>query len=91
MIVAGLVSLFALAAFAHIAGNIYGGILGAYRLRLIAIANGRKWGSHLDTIRIGLRSWYGCRYRDGVGTYWQIDGMKIPVDGRDPIESTYRG
>ena len=77
-ILVGIVALF-------IAGNLYGGIKGAYRLRAITIRAGKEAPSHRSTIKYGLRAWYGKRYENGIGEYWQIGGMEVPVDGRDKI------
>lgn len=68
-----------------ILGNIYGGILGAYRLRRLLQENGKGRISHWRTIKIGLHCWPGRRYNGSTGEYWQIGGMEVPLDGRDPI------
>lgn len=73
----------------HIVGNIYGGIKGAYRVTAIRKRYGHQsaltLADHRAIIRTGLRAWVGLRYRNGSGTYWQINGIIIPVDGRDKI------
>ncbi len=72
---------------AIIAGNIYGGIKGAYRIRAIRLRSGASstpWG-HRATILSGFKAWRGERYRNGYGTYYRAGGMRVPVDGRDPI------
>lgn len=70
---------------ATIAGNIYGGIKGAYRLRAIKGRYTTKKAPHWRTIRLGLRAWSGMRYKDGFGSYWQMGGVIVPVDGRDKL------
>lgn len=88
--VVGLIGLGLSIIFLEICGNIYGGIKGAYRLRAIrARFRGEVIKSdlapHWQTIRLGLRAWHGKRYDGDCGHYWQVGGMKVPVDGRDPI------
>jgi hypothetical protein len=85
LIVSALFVLLAIAVICVIAGNIYGGIRGAYRLRAILARKGEKPITHWPTIRLGLRAWGGQRYREGRGTSWRVHGLTIPVDGRDPI------
>lgn len=71
--------------FAQLAGNIYGGLKGAYRVRAFAAKyRNERWG-HWATIKLGLRAWDGKRYRDGVGSYFQFGSIIVPVDGRDKI------
>jgi len=73
--------------FLEVLGNLYCGIKGAYRFRAIVEKHGTgKLIPHWSTIKLGLRAWEGKRYRDGLGHYWAIGGMIVPVDGRDPIE-----
>lgn len=84
--VVGLLGVGVAIALLELAGNLYGGIKGAYRFRAIMARDGGKHVGHWSTIKYGMRAWPGVRYRDGVGEYWQIGGLKVPVDGRDPIE-----
>ena len=70
----------------QIAGNIYGGIKGAYRLKAIRGRGGAKKWPHRHTVLFGLRSWAGERYKNGYGSYFRVGGLRVPVDGRDPIE-----
>lgn len=73
----------------HIAGNIIGGIRGAYRLRKLRTMPDRPPPfSHRTALRFGLSCWYGRRYRNGVGEYWQVDGLIVPMDGRDKVQRT---
>lgn len=69
----------------EIAGNIYGGILGAYRMRSLLHKDGAARIGHWRTIKMGLHCWAGRRYRDGIGEYWTLGNMEVPLDGRDPI------
>ena len=70
----------------EIAGNIYGGIKGAYRLRFIRLRYRYKDAGHIRTIRLGLKNWIGGnRYRNGYGTYWCVGGLIVPIDGRDRL------
>ncbi|NVD46148.1 hypothetical protein HUV48_14135 [Altererythrobacter sp. HHU K3-1] len=69
-----------------IAGNIYGGIKGAYRIRAISARAGKPRMPHTKTIMLGLKAWLGQRYRNGTGTYWEVGLMRVPIDGRDKIE-----
>jgi len=64
----------------HVIGNIYGGIKGAYRLRRITHA-----GGHWPWVKLGIKAWAGRRYKNGIGEYWQINGLIVPVDGRDKV------
>jgi hypothetical protein len=69
-----------------ILGNIYGGIRGAYRLRRIRTdSEGKPPFGHWMALKFGLHCWYGRRYDGNVGEYWQINGMQVPMDGRDKI------
>lgn len=72
-----------------IAGNIYGGILGAYRMRRLLHQDGASRIGHWRTIKVGLHCWPGRRYRDGIGEYWRLGDMEVPLDGRDPIRTIY--
>ena len=76
-----------------ILGNIYGGIKGAYRLRKLRTEHeGEPPFGHWKALRFGLHCWVGRRYKDGIGEYWQINGMEVPLDGRDKIgRSRYYG
>ncbi len=68
-----------------IAGNIYGGIKGAYRLRAIK-GRYKKKATHWRAIRLGLRNWHGGnRYKNGYGSYWRLGGLIVPIDGRDKL------
>jgi hypothetical protein len=72
--------------------NIYGGIKGAHRLRkLLTEHKGKPPFGHWKALRLGLYCWAGRRYKDGIGEYWQIGGMEVPLDGRDKIGSRYYG
>lgn len=73
----------------HILGNIYGGIKGAYRLHYITRKSQKR--PHLRLFMIGLRAWSGRRYRNGVGEYWQVNGLIVPIDGRDKVERANSG
>jgi hypothetical protein len=75
-----------------IIGNIYGGILGSYRLQRITTEMdlGYRRLTPWQHFRRGLRAWPGHRYHgeDRTGRYWDVAGMEIPVDGRDPVPET---
>jgi len=69
-----------------IAGNIYGGIKGAYRLRAILARSGRPKFPHKTALRMGLDGWSGKRYKNGLGHSWRLGGVIVPCDGRDRLE-----
>lgn len=85
IIVTIIVTLAALYLAAIIAGNIYGGIKGAYRYREIVRRGYGKNIPHTKTIKYGLGAWFGARYTNGTGYYWQMGAMRVPRDGRDKI------
>lgn len=91
IIVAALAALFLAALAWDIAGNLYGGIKGAYRMHAIMVRSGMKRAKHWQIVRFGLRAWTGKRYRDGGGFYWQTGGLIVPIDGRDPITHRHAG
>lgn len=70
-------------------GNIYGGILGSYRLERLSHETGYTDHrlTHWQHFRRGIRAWTGHRYNvtDRTGMYYDVAGMEIPVDGRDPV------
>lgn len=77
-----IVASLALALMWQVLCNIYGGIKGAYRLARIM----KRSFPHWQLIRFGLRNWSGTGRYDGLtGKYYQIGGMKVPLDGRDKI------
>lgn len=69
----------------HVVGNIYGGIKGALRLYRVREQK-LTWQRIKLAIRLGFFAWLGKRYRNGVGTYWRVNGLIVPCDGRDPIQ-----
>lgn len=75
-----------------IAGNIYGGIKGAYRIREIHIRHGNRAIKHRYAIKRGFSNWLGGgRYNGHSGSYYDLGSMQVPVDGRDPIIRRHYG
>ena len=69
-----------------IAGNIYGGIKGVYRLRA---AEAKTYGepriTHRFAVRFGFRRWLG--FGD---EFWTWGGLELPLDGRKPVRKARR-
>ncbi|QQN73941.1 hypothetical protein [Croceicoccus sp. YJ47] len=81
MLTTGVIALLALRVASEIAGNIYGGVTGAYRIRkFFAARDGAAKITHLSAIRQGFRAWLG-----GTSIRITVGNVTIPFDGRLPI------
>lgn len=69
----------------EIAINITCAALGALRLRRVLRAK-TTWAAAPWIIRKALSGWHGPRYGGRYGEYYQVGGLAVPMDIRDPIQ-----
>lgn len=65
--------------------NIICGALGAVRFRRVLKASSRSPDAWLWIARTGLANWCGRRFDGEYGEYYQVSGLKVPIDIRDRI------
>jgi len=67
-----------------IIGNVYGGWIGALRFYRLVKGKGKQ-APFMWAVRRALSCWYGPRFDGEYGTYSQVGGLKVPLDGRDKV------